>query len=226
MEWALQQCPSLFEKKALDIGAGIGRWSRWLAQKGATVVSGDITVTMLQHAVQSGRVRNPVHSDATSLPFRPEAFDLVVSVTVIQHIPHDGQASALKEIARVCCTGGYAVMLELIDQEDFAPHVFPRAKDWWIGESAKQGLELVAWRGQEFLPLEQLLRRLTNRPMGSREEPPPVYASSAQPLRSQIVRHGFWSIRGATYMAEALWRIILPPHLARHGVFVFRKVAA
>ena len=44
--------------------------------------------------------------DAQALTYRDESFDRIFSVSVIEHIPKDGDALALREIARVLAPGG------------------------------------------------------------------------------------------------------------------------
>ena len=48
--------------------------------------------------------------DARSLKYLDASFDLVYSISVIEHIPDDGDAAALREIARVLKPGGIAVI--------------------------------------------------------------------------------------------------------------------
>lgn len=50
------------------------------------------------------------YEDAQKLSFPAESFDFVYSISVIEHIPGDGDAAALREIARVLRPGGRAVV--------------------------------------------------------------------------------------------------------------------
>lgn len=52
-------------------------------------------------------------ADMTALPFRDEAFDVILEVHVIQNIEDD--VSALRELRRVMRTGGWAILQENLD---------------------------------------------------------------------------------------------------------------
>ena len=78
-------------KRVLDVGCGVGRWSRLLAQRGAVVVGVDLSPTMIaeaqRRAVRDGvlqRCRFEV-GDLSSLELG-EQFDFILAVTVLQHI--------------------------------------------------------------------------------------------------------------------------------------------
>jgi SAM-dependent methyltransferase len=76
-------------KLVLDAGVGVGRHTEVLARWGALVVGVD-----LSDAVESARENlagydNAVvlQADIGNLPFRPEAFDYVISIGVLHHTP-------------------------------------------------------------------------------------------------------------------------------------------
>ena len=48
--------------------------------------------------------------DAQRLPYPDKSFDFVYSISVIEHIPGDGDSAAIREIERVLCPGGTAVV--------------------------------------------------------------------------------------------------------------------
>jgi 2-polyprenyl-3-methyl-5-hydroxy-6-metoxy-1,4-benzoquinol methylase len=77
--------------RVLDVGCGVGRWSRLLAARGGDVAGVDLSPTMIQIASRraaaaglSGRCRFMVQ-DLAELELG-ERFDLVLGVTVLQHI--------------------------------------------------------------------------------------------------------------------------------------------
>jgi ubiquinone/menaquinone biosynthesis C-methylase UbiE len=94
--------------RVLDVGCGTGLLLRELG-KGA--VGLDLSPGMLRRA----RRRNPgaplVLADAEHLPFREGVFEAVLSVTVLQNLPHPPQA--LREMARVVREGGRVVVSTL-----------------------------------------------------------------------------------------------------------------
>ncbi|MEP6513266.1 MAG: class I SAM-dependent methyltransferase, partial [Parafilimonas sp.] len=52
--------------------------------------------------------KNIMYADATALPFKNEAFDIVIANHIMEHIPED--LKAMKEICRVLKQGGRAIM--------------------------------------------------------------------------------------------------------------------
>jgi 2-polyprenyl-3-methyl-5-hydroxy-6-metoxy-1,4-benzoquinol methylase len=77
--------------RVLDVGCGVGRWSSMLAQRGAIVTGMDLSPTMIEEAKRraqangvSDRCRFLVQ-DLAQLD-AGDQFDLVIGVTVLQHI--------------------------------------------------------------------------------------------------------------------------------------------
>jgi 2-polyprenyl-3-methyl-5-hydroxy-6-metoxy-1,4-benzoquinol methylase len=78
-------------KRVLDVGCGVGRWSRRLAARGATVTGIDLSPTMISEANRradaagvSERCRFLIQ-DISDLGIA-ERFDRILAVTVLQHI--------------------------------------------------------------------------------------------------------------------------------------------
>jgi SAM-dependent methyltransferase len=104
--------------RILDIGCGVGRWSRRLAERGAQVTGIDLSPTMIaqaQHRTEraglSGRCSFEVQ-DIAHLAAEGK-FDLVLGVTVLQHIlDTDALRSAVHRMASHLAPGGRMVLLE------------------------------------------------------------------------------------------------------------------
>lgn len=76
-------------KRVLDAGCGMGRYSRVAHKLGATVVALDLSgalVRLLDLAKESERL-HLVQGNLLSPPFRGKAFDIVYSIGVIHHTP-------------------------------------------------------------------------------------------------------------------------------------------
>lgn len=81
----------------LDLGAGTGVAGRAALSAGARrVICADLAVGMLRHC---GPALHPVAADATALPFRDGAIDLVLAAFFLSHLPSIG--AGLAEIRRV-----------------------------------------------------------------------------------------------------------------------------
>ena len=104
--------------RVLDVGCGVGRWSRLLASRGACVTGIDLSPTMIAEARRraaidglAGRCHFVVQ-DSASLDV-PGRYDMILCVTVLQHILDVGALrSALRRMADHLVPGGRLVILE------------------------------------------------------------------------------------------------------------------
>ena len=104
--------------RVLDVGCGIGRWSRLLAARGAEVTGVDLSPTMIAEARRraaaaglSDRCHFLVQDSAELDAGAP--FDLVLGVTVLQHILEPrALRAAVERIARHVAPTGRIVLLE------------------------------------------------------------------------------------------------------------------
>jgi SAM-dependent methyltransferase len=98
-------------KRVLEIACGRGGFVKFLVSQGAKVIGADFSQVALQIAAAKLTNGNSVArgvpltcADAQLLPFAANSFDIVISCETIEHLPDPG--SALKEMGRVCRTGG------------------------------------------------------------------------------------------------------------------------
>ena len=96
-------------KRVLEAGCGTGYFSLLLQQRGWPVTPMDISGEGLRHARALG-VQRPVQGDVSGLPFADRAFDLVLSLDVLPHLPAGDEAGAIREMARVTAPGGLVVI--------------------------------------------------------------------------------------------------------------------
>jgi 2-polyprenyl-3-methyl-5-hydroxy-6-metoxy-1,4-benzoquinol methylase len=104
--------------RALDVGCGVGRWSRLLAARGAQVSGVDLSPTMIEiaqrRAAAAGlgeRCRFTVQ-DLAELQL-DGCFDLVLGVTVLQHILEPTRLrTALRRMVEHLAPQGRMVLLE------------------------------------------------------------------------------------------------------------------
>ena len=75
-------------------------------------VCADISITALQEAKKRlGAHALPVVADVANLPFKADAFDGIVSMHTIHHLPMDEHKAAYKDLYRVLKTGKTAVIV-------------------------------------------------------------------------------------------------------------------
>ena len=92
--------------RVLDIPSGYGRFSDLLLEKGAALVSSDLSFHMVRRAQERnllGRPHSAVVSDAKKgLPFKEEAFSILVSMRFFHHLQQgDEREFILKEFSTV-----------------------------------------------------------------------------------------------------------------------------
>jgi len=108
LEVAFQQIPQRRFERALDLGTGVGYVLPALANLAEEVVGADLSPVIRYAATMLDKrgLRNVrlIMADLSKLPFSSETFDLVVCLSVIEHIP-DLQA-AFAEMRRALRKGG------------------------------------------------------------------------------------------------------------------------
>jgi len=95
-------------RRALDLGCGVGRHARVLADAGLEVHAADASASGLEYAraQDAGSTIRWARSVFTVLPFASAAFDFALAWNVIYHGDRIIVAGALAELARVLRPGG------------------------------------------------------------------------------------------------------------------------
>jgi 2-polyprenyl-3-methyl-5-hydroxy-6-metoxy-1,4-benzoquinol methylase len=148
--------------EVLDVGCGIGRWSRTLARRGARVTGVDLSPTMLQEAQR----RAGLEGVDTRCDFREgdiaelhlgRSFPLVLGVTVLQHVVEPARfEEAVSRLAGHVSPGGRLVLLEAAPTRQRSVHDNPifraRTASEYVAAFARAGLHAVAITGVDPLP--------------------------------------------------------------------------
>lgn len=100
----------------LDIGTGMGHLAAEIGKRfpNRTVVALDLSPTIISEALMQGGLPKdirPLAGDATRLPVRDAAVDIVASYGVVHHIPD--KTRLFSEIYRVLAPGGLALVIDL-----------------------------------------------------------------------------------------------------------------
>lgn len=157
--------------RVLDVGCGVGRWSRLLAARGAQVTGVDLSPTMIAQAQRRARLEG-LHGrcrflvqDLARLE-TGQRFDLVLGVTVLQHILEEAALrAALERLVTQLADGGRLVLLEAapdrIDPACDSAIFRARPRSTYLGLFADCGLTLDAVSGVDPAPFRTwLLPRL------------------------------------------------------------------
>jgi len=153
--------------RVLDVGCGVGRWSLLLAARGAAVTGMDLSPTMIAEARRradaSGMatrcrflVQDLAHLDAG------DQFDLMVGVTVLQHIlDPEALRAAVQRMTEHLAPGGRMVLLEaapVSNSKHCDTTVFrARQRDVYLDLFARAGLEVRAMTGVDPAPFKTWL---------------------------------------------------------------------
>lgn len=99
---------SIKGKKFLDVGCGLGFFSREALKRGAIVVGCDVGPNLVNYCRKKIPEAKFVVSSASNLSFQNNFFDIVLFTEVLEHV--DDQFKSLDEVFRVVKKGGYVVL--------------------------------------------------------------------------------------------------------------------
>jgi SAM-dependent methyltransferase len=121
LRWVVDQLPLSPQCEVVDVAAGTGLFGRALAASVASVTAVDITPEMIEQGrmrVQQDGILNMVWQQGTGekLPFPDERFDLAITRYSVHHFVDP--ALVLKEMGRVCRSGGMVVAVDMVSDED------------------------------------------------------------------------------------------------------------
>ena len=209
-------------KRALDVGCGSGRWSRFLRDRGAQVTGIDPTPAMLETAERLSPGVEFRRMSATDIDLADESVDFVLSVTVIQHLHPEEQVKAAASMCRVLKPGGRLFLLDLIDHNDPGRLVFPRPPQSWIDLYEAQGVKLLRWEGQEYVPLIRMLTALlpSQRNKGGAVTAPSVIEDIGA---KRAIFLATWPVIQLSYPIELLCEKLMPTKWGRHACVLFEK---
>jgi SAM-dependent methyltransferase len=153
--------------RVLDVGCGVGRWSRLLAAKGASVTGVDLSPTMIaqaqRRAVAEGVAsRCQFHVQDLSALEVDGQFDVVLGVTVLQHIlDPELLRAAVRRMTAHLAPGGRMILLEAAPTGTVSrcdSTVFQaRRRDVYLDLFRECDLELRAVSGVDPAPLRTRL---------------------------------------------------------------------
>lgn len=178
--------------RALDIGCGAGRWSALLHDRGYATTGIDLQPELLER----NRARYPeiTFERAAAQDFQTEhRFDVISTVTVIQHVPAADQDAVVARMRALCAPGAYVIALENVRDQD--PHVFANSIRGWRTLFESAGFALVTMQRYDYSPclrFVDMLRRmifavLRRRSTGGRDVSPEslVSAGGARGMRNR-----------------------------------------
>lgn len=161
--------------QVLDVGCGVGRWSCRLAARGASVTGIDLSPTMIAQAARRAAAQGVgarcrfIAQDLAALEVVGR-FDLILGVTVLQHIlPPTALRAAVERLASHLRDDGTLILLEAAPERAVescnSPTFRARRREEYRRLFAACGLELQAVTGVDPAPFKSwLLPRLPRIP--------------------------------------------------------------
>ena len=153
--------------RVLDVGCGVGRWCRELAARGARVTGVDFSPTMIEEARRRAAEQGVLThcrflvQDLAQLD-AGEKYDLVLCVTVLQHILDPQRLrAALRRLADHLAPGGTLILLEAAPSRAVAscdsPIFQARERSEYLRLFAECGLRLREVGGVDPAPFKAWL---------------------------------------------------------------------
>lgn len=144
------------DSRVLEVGAGTGRISIPLLERGVNLIGCDLSSPMLkrfQGKFPSARI---ARSDATLLPFPAERFDIVLTVHVMHLIPP--WRAALREFQRVLVRGG--AYLNVSTWASAGTSVGDKIREYWRGWLREHGVDAEHPGARDFKDVQAELGSL------------------------------------------------------------------
>ena len=96
----------------LELGAGTGHWTEFMAQQGYRIVATDVSKAMLKQAAKKKIAQATfMYADMEKLPFCNQSVEHIVAITSLEFTPQPQQA--LQECYRVLKKGGVLLVATL-----------------------------------------------------------------------------------------------------------------
>jgi 2-polyprenyl-3-methyl-5-hydroxy-6-metoxy-1,4-benzoquinol methylase len=208
----LQQ-PARPGSTALDVGCGVGRWALELARLGHDVTGIDLSPRMIERAEVRAREADLACrfevADTANLSLH-RTFDLILCVTVLQHIMDPaGAEAAVARLAAHLSPSGELVLLEaapsLATTRCDTAIFRARTLDWYTEALRRAGLRLIAHRGVDPMPFKKWL-------LPAYRQMPPLLRLPALAATTAISLPLDWALGRA--LRRHSWHAVL---VARHG---------
>jgi ubiquinone/menaquinone biosynthesis C-methylase UbiE len=103
-------CSEIKSKKVLELAVGTGRFTKAMISREADLVGVDSSISMLRitrkkcFRTKVAKMPSLIRADATKLPFRADAFDYVLCINALNHMPK--YTDAIQESSRVLKSSG------------------------------------------------------------------------------------------------------------------------
>ena len=121
----------------IDIGAGTGRYSAFLADLGHNVTAIDLVQKNVSQIKEKNKNITAKKGDALKLKFKDNSFDIALLFGPVYHLfSHEDKLKAINEAKRVVKNGGFIFIMYLMNEYAIITHAF---KEGALKESIAKG---------------------------------------------------------------------------------------
>lgn len=113
-------------RRSLELGCGWGARTPWIAEYSAEAHALEPNADVLKDAREWFPGVKFEHASAQEMPYPDSHFDLAVSWTVLQHIPHESITAAAEELQRVLSDDCLLLLFEATGSKRSKPPTFRR----------------------------------------------------------------------------------------------------
>jgi len=99
-------------ERSLEVGCGFGRLTPWIADYSEDHYAIEPEKSLMESAREMTPEVSYANTTAKDLPYPDEHFDLLVSWTVLMHVPNDRIESVVDELVRVSADDGKIILAE------------------------------------------------------------------------------------------------------------------
>jgi 2-polyprenyl-3-methyl-5-hydroxy-6-metoxy-1,4-benzoquinol methylase len=146
---------NLTDKLVLEAGCGAGRFTEILLQKGAKLVSSDMSTAVdvnLENFPLSDH-HLIIQADINDMPYMDETFDVVVCLGVIQHTPDS--ETTINSLYKLVKKGGALVFDHYTFTKSHLFRIAPLYRLYLKKKSAKETLHITHKLVKKYLPLHK-----------------------------------------------------------------------
>jgi len=185
-QFLLKQLPN-YSKEILDLGCGVGKFSRCLAKQSDRVLAIDLSPKSIEIARQRSKHFNNIDyqvADISTWKFPSESFDALVSIATVHHLSLEDLLPKLKATLK---PGGVLIILDLLEHQNIKDTLYDCIAvplNWWFLKTKNRQFEIsieAAEAMKEHLRTDKYLN------LSQAQE---IYQNSLNGAR--VRRHLFW----------------------------------
>ena len=148
----------LSPKTVLEAGCGAGRFTEILLQKGARLVSSDLSMAVEVNAENFPASDDHliIQADINDMPFPDESFDVVICLGVIQHTPSTEQT--IESLYKLVKKGGSLVIDHYTFTRSQLFRLAPLYRMWLRKKPSSKTISITQALVKKYLPLHKKVR--------------------------------------------------------------------